>query len=1180
MNKNFRSISSKLVFILSFSALIAILMTSVGLFWYKYNQSKEQATDTLSQIVGIMSENIIASIEFDDVESAKTILAALKSSKNIDFAYVVKDSNTTFASYRRDGVDEKELKSKIASIYTKSNIKKEIHYVDFNDIIVSKPIYYKDRYLASFVVASNTKGINRALIDQLYVQLITSALVFVVMLLLAFKLQRIFTTPIFRLKEAMDDVRIRGDYDARVYFQSNDEFQSLIDGFDKMLETIKKQSLELERHADMLNETIKIKTADIEKQKDELESLLATIDKNVIFSRTDVEGNIVQASDAFCLISGYSKEELMGRQHNILRHQDTPKAVFEDLWKTIKSGGTWKGEVKNRKKDGGFYWVSAIVTPEYDADGHLSGYSAIRQDITAKKEAEELNIKQQEQLLEIQRFQSLTAGREARMVELKEAINKLSAEHNLPIPFKHLDETQIAVEDSDAYGKIQLLDVIDIASLQKLLDYFCNSVEIASAIIDIDGNILAASRWQKACTDFHRKNEQSCANCIESDIDLSRKLQNKENYSIYKCKNGLVDCACPIVIDNQHVANVFIGQFLTSKPDLDYFKKQAELFGYEMDGYIGAIEQVPVIDEQKLPNILGFLSGFTELISSLSLEKIKAKKAEYVNHETKIAALNLAEDANSAKNELIKHQEHLEELISDRTADLNDERNFVNSVMNSQNNIVISTDGTSLKTANKALFDFYEISSVDEFLSKFGNCICDTFKTDAPEGFLQKMTSNQKWIDFVCDNPQKIHKAMIERNGVCHSFTVTADRFMFKDEELSVAVFNDITELEKIREEVERILENILLPVLITSKKERKILYANKYAETQYEKPISELIGSDIDDIYTMKDQYRHIIDTLNKYGKVENMEEVFKTSSGKEFPALLSVTPIYYNNADAYIGMVTDITKQKNAENEIRVLHKHTKESIEYASLIQHSLIPPSDEIRAHFAEYFVIWHPKDIVGGDIYFFENFSEGEECILFVIDCTGHGVAGAFVTMLVKAIERQITSNIKLKDGIVSPAKMLSVFNKSMKSLLKQENDDAISNAGFDGAIIYHNKKSGVLKFAGAHIPLFYVEDGELKTIKGDRQSIGYKKSDGNFEFSEHTIKTKEGMCFYVTTDGYLDQNGGEKGFPFGKKKFSAMIEQNYMESFADQQEIFIDALYEHQKDEMRNDDITLIGFRI
>jgi serine phosphatase RsbU (regulator of sigma subunit) len=191
------------------------------------------------------------------------------------------------------------------------------------------------------------------------------------------------------------------------------------------------------------------------------------------------------------------------------------------------------------------------------------------------------------------------------------------------------------------------------------------------------------------------------------------------------------------------------------------------------------------------------------------------------------------------------------------------------------------------------------------------------------------------------------------------------------------------------------------------------------------------------------------------------------------------------------------------------------------------------------------------------------------------------VPGAFVSMLVKAIERQITARLVHGDENVSPAKILSIFNKSMKHLLKQEDEYSISNAGFDGGVIYYNKKESIVKYAGAETALFYIDaEGQLQTIKGSRHSVGYKKSDINFEFKEHIIEVQEGMKFYLTTDGYLDQNGGEKGFPLGKKRFSEIILQYNNESFADQQEIFLDVLQEYQGNEDRNDDVTLIGFKI
>ena len=115
------------------------------------------------------------------------------------------------------------------------------------------------------------------------------------------------------------------------------------------------------------------------------------IDENVIVSESDLKGNITEASEAFCQISGYAKDELIGKPHNILRHPDMPAEAFEDLWNTIKSDKVWKGEVKNLKKDGGYYWVMATITKKYDKNNNHIGYISVRQDITNKKRFEELN---------------------------------------------------------------------------------------------------------------------------------------------------------------------------------------------------------------------------------------------------------------------------------------------------------------------------------------------------------------------------------------------------------------------------------------------------------------------------------------------------------------------------------------------------------------------------------------------------------------------------------------------------------------------------------------------------------------------------------------------------------------------------------------------------------------------
>jgi diguanylate cyclase (GGDEF)-like protein/PAS domain S-box-containing protein len=128
------------------------------------------------------------------------------------------------------------------------------------------------------------------------------------------------------------------------------------------------------------------------KSKYELEKYLQIIDTHVITSSTDLKGIITEVSKAFCKISGYTKEELIGRSHNIVRHPDMPVTLYKELWGTLKKGISWYGEIKNRRKDGSTYWMETIIEPRYNEEYSLVGYTAIRHDITDKKRVEELSI--------------------------------------------------------------------------------------------------------------------------------------------------------------------------------------------------------------------------------------------------------------------------------------------------------------------------------------------------------------------------------------------------------------------------------------------------------------------------------------------------------------------------------------------------------------------------------------------------------------------------------------------------------------------------------------------------------------------------------------------------------------------------------------------------------------------
>src|SRR5512141_2858734 len=117
----------------------------------------------------------------------------------------------------------------------------------------------------------------------------------------------------------------------------------------------------------------------------------------------------------------------------------------------------------------------------------------------------------------------------------------------------------------------EITDLIDIEKTQRLLDNFLDAVGVPAAIIDLAGEVRVTSRWKRACTDFHRTNEITCKKCIESDTILANELLQGKDFSLYRCPNGLTDAVSPIIIEGEHLANMFIGQFFIEKPDMEFF---------------------------------------------------------------------------------------------------------------------------------------------------------------------------------------------------------------------------------------------------------------------------------------------------------------------------------------------------------------------------------------------------------------------------------------------------------------------------------------------------------------------------------------------------------------------------------------------------------------------------------
>lgn len=169
--------------------------------------------------------------------------------------------------------------------------------------------------------------------------------------------------------------------------------------------------------------------------------------------------------------------------------------------------------------------------------------------------------------------------------------------------------------------KYKLADLIDIPRVQALLDSLYAAYSFPSAIIDNESNILTASGWQDVCTKFHRVHPEANRLCRKSDLYVLEHLHDARPWVRYQCPHGLTDTATPIIIDGEHVGNVFTGQFFLEPPDLDAFRRRAQQFGFAEEAYLAAVAQAPVLSGEQFERILGIVHKFTELLAEMGLKR-------------------------------------------------------------------------------------------------------------------------------------------------------------------------------------------------------------------------------------------------------------------------------------------------------------------------------------------------------------------------------------------------------------------------------------------------------------------------------------------------------------------------------------------------------------------------------
>jgi len=251
--------------------------------------------------------------------------------------------------------------------------------------------------------------------------------------------------------------------------------------------------------------------------------------------------------------------------------------------------------------------------------------------------------------------------------------------------------------------------------------------------------------------------------------------------------------------------------------------------------------------------------------------------------------------------------------------------------------------------------------------------------------------------------------------------------------------------------------------------------------------------------------------------------------------------------------------------------------ESINYAQRIQLAMLPPESYVNELLDEVFILFKPRDIVSGDFYWFKQVNQFT--IIAAADCTGHGVPGAFMSMLGLSFLTEIVQ----RREITQPGQILNEMRRQIKHSLRQHGQPDETKDGIDMALCVIDQKAGMIQYAGANNPLYIIQETngkpELKEIKADRMPLGYH-SGKDIPFTNHEIKAEFGDTLYLFSDGFIDQKGGMENKKYMSKKFKRLLLGIHEQPMYDQQKILEKELADWMGHNPQVDDIMILGVRV
>lgn len=370
------------------------------------------------------------------------------------------------------------------------------------------------------------------------------------------------------------------------------------------------------------------------------------------------------------------------------------------------------------------------------------------------------------------------------------------------------------------------------------------------------------------------------------------------------------------------------------------------------------------------------------------------------------------------------------------------------------------------------------------------------------------------------------------------------------------------------------------------------VVVVNGSGSVEYISPsVSRILGFDAEELMgnawwslTQSDSNDRMHDRMEAIREIyapkktqNSFERMLKAKNGTQKWILWNTT---VSDADTLIGIGQDISERKQVEARmlqknslLEQRNKETEESIAYASKIQQSLLPSIEKINAAFASAFVLYEPRNIVSGDFYFF--YQKKNKVFVAAIDCTGHGVPGALMSIIAHTVFNEVI----VKQGLESAKEILYAVDSELDAVLNRENQNGLTQDGMDVALAVFDKEGFSLEYAGAFRTAFLFTKQGLEELPGSRYPIGqYQGVEKKFEAYRRNLSSNDTL--YLFSDGFCDQFGGDTAKKFNRKRFKELLSSVQDMDLEEQGAFLSYALRNWRQEQPQTDDVLVIGLRV